>query len=67
MILRPVAATLVGIAFGLAYWRVIGCTTGTCWISGNPVLSSGYWGIVGFFVGGGIRWVRAAREAFERS
>ncbi|TNE84324.1 MAG: hypothetical protein EP330_29335 [Deltaproteobacteria bacterium] len=64
--LKPIGGTLAGVAFGLAYYKLIGCTTGTCWISGDPFLSGGYWGFAGFFLGGGIRWVHAARELVER-
>ena len=63
MSLRPIAGTFFGVLLGVAYWRLIGCTTGSCWISADPFLSGGYWGFAGFFVGGGIQWIRRAREA----
>ena len=33
---------LIGLGLGYAYYYFIGCYNGTCAISGNPYLSSGY-------------------------
>ena len=63
MTLRPLLTAVLGVGFGLAYYQFVGCVTGACWITASPILSGGYWGIAGFFVGGGITWVRAVREA----
>ena len=57
--MRTLLATGGGVLTGLAYHYGIGCWTGTCWIAADPVLSGGYFGVIGFFVGGGADWLKA--------
>ncbi|MBW2254970.1 MAG: hypothetical protein JRI25_10285 [Deltaproteobacteria bacterium] len=48
---------LGGVAVGYAYYALIGCRTGTCLISSNPWLSSGYFGFLGWLLAGGGGWL----------
>ena len=49
--LRPVLFTLGGAA-GYAYYALVGCASGTCAITSNPVSSVLYMGLVGFLLSG---------------
>ena len=40
----------VGMAAGFLYYRLVGCATGTCPISSNPVISTLYGGLFGFLI-----------------
>lgn len=50
--IRPVLFTLGGAAAGLVYYFVVGCSTGTCAITSNPVSSMLYMGIIGWLLSG---------------
>lgn len=50
--IRPILFTLVGALLGLAYYTFIGCSTGTCFITSNPVISMIYMGLVGWLLSG---------------
>jgi hypothetical protein len=43
--------TLVGVGLGIGggflYWKYVGCTSGTCPISSNPINSSAYGAVMG--------------------
>ena len=43
-------ATLAGGALGYAYYHFIGCVTGTCPITSNPIVSTAYGMVVGLLV-----------------
>lgn len=47
---------LIGIAFGAVagflYWKLIGCSSGTCAITSKPFNSSLYGALMGFLVAG---------------
>lgn len=63
--------TLLGAAGGFAWYWFVGCVTGSCWISSNPVLSTGYWALFGWVAGGGgsvlDRWFKRAVARFTPS
>jgi hypothetical protein len=42
-----VIGALVGAIAGFLYWKYVGCLTGTCAITSNPVRSTIYFSIVG--------------------
>jgi len=42
--------TLIGAALGLGYYAWIGCATGTCPITSNPVTSALYGALIGALV-----------------
>ena len=50
--IRPVLFTVVGALAGLAYYRFIGCSTGSCAITSNPVSSMLYMGLIGWLISG---------------
>lgn len=50
MILRwskRILPVLIGAAGGYAYYHYIGCITGSCPITANPYISTGYGAIIG--------------------
>ncbi len=50
MILRIVIGLVVGGALGFALYKFVGCSTGTCPLTSNPILSTLYGGIIGALV-----------------
>lgn len=40
MILRIILGVLVGGGLGFAYYKFVGCSTGTCPLTSNPVIST---------------------------
>jgi hypothetical protein len=51
-VLLTVVAVLVGAAGGYAYYHFVGCATGTCPITSNPYISTGYGALLGFVLAG---------------
>jgi len=45
--LITLAGILIGAMAGYLYWRQIGCLSGTCPITSNPVMSSLYGALMG--------------------
>ncbi len=45
--LRLALGALIGAAGGFAFYYFIGCRTGSCPITGNPIISSGYGALMG--------------------
>jgi hypothetical protein len=52
MILRVIIGAVVGGGLGFAYYKFVGCSTGTCPLTSNPVISSLYGMVVGALVAG---------------
>ena len=50
MILRIVIGLLLGGSLGFAYYKFIGCSTGTCPLTSNPFISTLYGSIVGALI-----------------
>jgi hypothetical protein len=42
--------TLVGALAGYIYWKYVGCLTGTCAITSNPIRSTIYFAVTGGLV-----------------
>ncbi len=42
-----VSGALVGALTGYLYWKYVGCLTGTCAITSNPIRSTIYFSIIG--------------------
>ena len=41
---------LIGAIAGFLYWKYVGCMTGTCAITSNPIRSTIYFAIIGALV-----------------
>ena len=50
--MRPALFTIGGVLAGLAYYHFIGCATGSCPITSNPVSSMVYMGLIGWLLSG---------------
>lgn len=50
--LRPALFTLGGALAGLGYYYVVGCATGACPITSNPLSSMAYMALVGWLLSG---------------
>ena len=50
-----IISALIGAAVGYAYYRFIGCASGTCMITSSPVNSTLYGTLMGWLVGGMFR------------
>jgi hypothetical protein len=42
-----IAGAMVGAVAGFLYWKLIGCSTGTCAITSKPVNSTVYFSVMG--------------------
>jgi len=51
-ILAIVGISALGLAGGFLYWKYVGCASGTCPITSNPYISSGYGALMGYLVSG---------------
>ena len=49
-IFKITSGILIGGGLGFAYYYFIGCRTGACPISSNPVISTAYGGLIGLLV-----------------
>ncbi len=47
MILRLIIGAIIGGGLGFAYYRFVGCSTGTCPLTSNPIISTVYGLVVG--------------------
>ena len=56
--LRPALFTLVGALVGIGYYYFVGCSTGSCPITSNPVSSMVYMGLIGWLLSGASGKVR---------
>ena len=54
MILRIIVGVVVGGGLGFAYYKLVGCSTGTCPLTSNPFTSTLYGSIVGALVAGSL-------------
>jgi len=54
MIVRIIIGAIIGGGLGFAYYKFIGCSTGTCPLTSHPVASSLYGMVVGALVASSI-------------
>ena len=47
-----IIAPLIGGALGFLYYRLVGCSTGTCPITSNPYISTIYGAVMGLLITG---------------
>jgi len=50
--LRPALGIVGGMIAGYIYYRVVGCTTGACPITANPISSMLMMGLIGWLLSG---------------
>lgn len=50
MMLRIIIGLVVGGGLGFAYYKFVGCSSGTCPLTSNPFISTLYGGVVGALV-----------------
>lgn len=55
MILRLLLGAVLGSVAGFAYYKFIGCSTGTCPLTSNPIISTIYGGVLGALVASSLR------------
>lgn len=54
MILRLVIGAIVGGGLGFAFYKFVGCSTGTCPLTSNPFISTLYGMVVGALAAGSL-------------
>lgn len=50
---KPLSGVIVGAVLGFLYYRFVGCSSGSCAITGNPYMSSLFGAAMGFYVANG--------------
>ena len=53
--MQIIGAVVIGVVGGFAYYKLVGCRTGTCPITSNPWSSMIYGGVMGFLFAGGMQ------------
>ena len=48
--LRPLLFTIGGALVGIGYYYAVGCSTGSCPITSNPIITMIYMGVVGLLL-----------------
>ena len=49
---RDLIGITLGAVAGYLYWKLVGCSNGTCMITSKPINSSLYGALMGFLVAG---------------
>jgi hypothetical protein len=55
MILRIVIGAVAGAVLGFGWYKLVGCATGTCPLTSNPVISTLYGMTLGALIAGSFR------------
>jgi Family of unknown function (DUF6132) len=55
MILRILIGVVVGGVLGFGWYKLVGCSTGTCPLTSNPIISTLYGMVVGALIAGSFR------------
>jgi len=50
MALKIIVGVLMGGGLGFAYYRFIGCASGTCPLTSNPYISTMYGAVIGILI-----------------
>lgn len=51
LVLKPILGVIVGGILGFLYYKLVGCSTGTCPITSNPINSTAYGAVMGLLIG----------------
>jgi Family of unknown function (DUF6132) len=54
MILRIAIGAVVGGGLGFGYYKLVGCSTGACPLTSNPIISTVYGVVLGALVAGSL-------------
>ena len=46
---KPASGVIIGSTLGFLYYYIQGCSSGTCGITGNPISSTLFGGVLGLF------------------
>jgi hypothetical protein len=52
--IRMIIGVVLGAAAGFLYYKFVGCSTGACPLTSNPVISTIYGAVVGIMLSGAI-------------
>jgi Family of unknown function (DUF6132) len=55
MILKIVIGVVVGGGLGFAFYKFVGCSTGTCPLTSNPIVSTIFGAVMGMLVATSFR------------
>jgi hypothetical protein len=55
MILRIIIGIIVGGGLGFGYYKFVGCSSGTCPLTSNPVISTIYGAVLGVLLATNLR------------
>ena len=55
MILRIILGALIGAGLGFGWHKLVGCPTGGCPLTANPVIASFYGAVVGILIAASFR------------
>lgn len=47
---KQLIGTSIGAILGISYYAFIGCSSGTCMITSNPFISTGYGALMGYLL-----------------
>ena len=53
---------LIGGVLGFAYYYFVGCRTGTCPLTSNPFISTGYGAVIGLLITAGGKSKKESKE-----
>jgi hypothetical protein len=55
MILRILIGGVIGAGLGFGWYKLVGCSTGACPLTSNPVISSLYGAVMGVLIASSVR------------
>ena len=50
MILKLISGVVIGGGLGFAFYKFVGCSTGTCPLTSNPIISTIYGAVLGALI-----------------
>ncbi|MDF3002798.1 MAG: conserved hypothetical rane protein [Bacillota bacterium] len=51
MLIKSIAGIVIGALLGFAYYKLVGCSTGSCPITASPYNSTLYGAVMGLLIG----------------